>query len=205
MNTFHEKLPTNALSAAAKRASHGVPFSSSLFFFQCSTDIALSIFAVCNINSELNYLNYLNCLIISHKCWTFPLTSRRSIIITELLETVVQRILLVLLSWTETQSHIWIFERPDWCRKKWPPFTRRHFQMYFFNENVCISIRISLNFLPGGTISNIIVLVQIMDWRRPDDRPLSESIIVNVLTRICVTRPQWVNSLSLHVSNYLAD
>ena len=38
-------------------------------------------------------------------------------------------------------------------------------------------------------------LVQIMAWRRPGDKPLSEPMMVSLLTHICVTRPQWVNSL----------
>ena len=38
-------------------------------------------------------------------------------------------------------------------------------------------------------------LVQIMAWRRPGDKPLSEAMMVNLPTHICVTRPQWVNTL----------
>ena len=34
-------------------------------------------------------------------------------------------------------------------------------------------------------------LVQIMAWRHPVDKPLSEPMMVNLLTHICVTRPQW--------------
>ena len=33
-----------------------------------------------------------------------------------------------------------------------------------------------------------------MAWRRPGDKPLSDPMLVSVLTHICVTRPQWVNS-----------
>ena len=33
-----------------------------------------------------------------------------------------------------------------------------------------------------------------MAWRRPGDKPLSEAMMVNLLTHICVFRPQWVNS-----------
>ena len=36
-------------------------------------------------------------------------------------------------------------------------------------------------------------LVQIMAWRRPGDKPLSEPMMIILLTHICVTRPQWVN------------
>ena len=63
------------------------------------------------------------------------------------------------------------------------------------NENVRISIKISLKFVPKGLINSIPVLVQIMAWRRPGDKPLSEPMMVNLLTHICVTRPQWVNSV----------
>ena len=35
----------------------------------------------------------------------------------------------------------------------------------------------------------------IMVWRRPGEKPLSESMMVSLLTHICVTRPQWVNTL----------
>ena len=31
-----------------------------------------------------------------------------------------------------------------------------------------------------------------MSWCRSDDKPLSESMVVRLLTIICVTRPQWV-------------
>ena len=34
-----------------------------------------------------------------------------------------------------------------------------------------------------------------MAWRWPGDRPLSEPVMVRLLTHICVTRPQWVNSI----------
>ena len=32
-----------------------------------------------------------------------------------------------------------------------------------------------------------------MAWRRLGDRPLSEPMMVSLLTHICVTRPQWIN------------
>ena len=31
-----------------------------------------------------------------------------------------------------------------------------------------------------------------MAWRRPGDKPLSEQMMVSLLTHICVTRPQWI-------------
>ena len=68
------------------------------------------------------------------------------------------------------------------------------FKRIFLTENIGISIKISLKFVPKGLINNIPALVQIMAWRRPGDKPLSEPMMVRSLTHICVTRPQWVNS-----------
>ena len=73
---------------------------------------------------------------------------------------------------------------------KWPPDDI--FKRIFVNENVIISIAISLKFVPKGPINNIPALVQIMAWRRSGDKPLYEPILVRLLTHICVTRPQWV-------------
>ena len=36
-----------------------------------------------------------------------------------------------------------------------------------------------------------------MAWRRPGDKPLSEPMMVSLLTHICVTRPQWVKCSSI--------
>ena len=49
--------------------------------------------------------------------------------------------------------------------------------------------------IPKGPINNMPVLVQIMAWRRPDDKPLSEPMMVSLPTHVCVIRPQWVNLL----------
>ena len=66
------------------------------------------------------------------------------------------------------------------------------FKCIFLNENIWISIKISLKFVYKGPINNISALVQIMAWRRPGDKPLSEPMMVNLPTHICVTRPKWV-------------
>ena len=78
--------------------------------------------------------------------------------------------------------------RQNGCR-----FADDTFKRIFLNENVRISIKISLKFVPKGPINNIPALVQIMARRRSGDKPLSEPMIVTLLTHICVTRPQWVN------------
>ena len=66
------------------------------------------------------------------------------------------------------------------------------FKRIFLNENIRISIKISLKFVPKGPINNIPAMVQIMAWRRPGDKPLSEPMMGSLPTYICVTRPQWV-------------
>ena len=67
------------------------------------------------------------------------------------------------------------------------------FNPIFVNENVWTPIKFSLKFVPKGRINNIPTLVQIMAWRRLGDKPLSEPMMVHLLTHICVTRLQWVN------------
>ena len=43
-------------------------------------------------------------------------------------------------------------------------------------------------------MNNIPTLAQIMAWRRSGDKPLSEPMMISLLTHICVTRPQCVNA-----------
>ena len=81
------------------------------------------------------------------------------------------------------------------------------FQTTFSNafswmKNVWISNEISLKFVPMGLITNILALNQIMAWRRPGDKPLSEPMMVSLLTHICVTRPQWVKTPSCTPDTY---
>ena len=132
--------------------------------------------------------------------------------------------ILVLIWWNETRHNIWINhsinQNPIKCyfivvsSSPAHAFTgkRRHsintlrprqngrhfadvtFKRIFLNENVRILIKISLKFVPKGPINNIPALVQIMAWRRPGDKPLSEPMMDNLPTHICVTRPQWVKT-----------
>ena len=66
------------------------------------------------------------------------------------------------------------------------------FKCIFLNENVWISIKVSLQFIPKGPINNIPALVQIMAWCRVGAKPLSETMMVILPAHICVTWPQWV-------------
>ena len=63
-------------------------------------------------------------------------------------------------------------------------FPDNTFKRIYLNENVRLSIKISLKFVPKGPMNKIPALVQIMAWRRP-----------GAYMHICVTRPQWVNLL----------
>ena len=91
--------------------------------------------------------------------------------------------------------------RGSWVNSSRPRKNGRHFaddtfKCIFLNINVWIPIKISLKFVPKGRIHNISALVQIMAWRRPGDKPLSEPMMVSLTTHICVTRPQWVNIMT---------
>ena len=70
------------------------------------------------------------------------------------------------------------------------------FKCILLYENVWISLKISLKFVPEVRINNIPALVQIMAWCRPGNKPLSESMMVSLPTHKCVIQPQWVNWMS---------
>ena len=73
------------------------------------------------------------------------------------------------------------------------------FKCIFLNENVWISIKISLKVIPKGPIDNIPALVQIMAWHRSGDKPSVEPMMVSLLRHICVTRPHWVKNPNIFV------
>ena len=76
------------------------------------------------------------------------------------------------------------------------------FKCLLFNQNILISIRISLEFVPKGPINHIPALDQIMAWHRPGDKPLSEPMMVRLFTHICVISPNELsvvaNKIGLH-------
>ena len=71
--------------------------------------------------------------------------------------------------------HVW-FNTLRW-RQNGRHFADDIFRCIFLNDNVWISIKISLKFVPKGQIKNITALVQIMAWRRPGDKPISEPML----------------------------
>ena len=69
------------------------------------------------------------------------------------------------------------------------------FECSFLNENVSISINISPKFVPESQVNDIPALVQIMAWRRPGDKPLSEPMMFRLPTHLYITRPQCVKDV----------
>ena len=62
-------------------------------------------------------------------------------------------------------------------------------------------LRVHSKFVSKGPIDNIPALVEIMAWRWPGDKPLSETMMVSLLRHICVTQPQWVKPQCLQRNN----
>ena len=93
---------------------------------------------------------------------------------------------------------------------------------FFFNENACILIKISLKLVPIGPIENKSALVEAMAWRRTGDKPLSEPMMVQFpyaymrysasMSQLTLYRwlsarlqyLQWVSSLALSHQCYVS-
>ena len=115
-----------------------------------------------------------------------------------------QRSALLTLSNESTGSR-WIHNHKKAFNTLRPRQNGRHFADDTFkrislNEYIRICIKISLKSVHKSPIDNIPALFQIMAWRRPGDKPLSEAMMVSVLTHICVVRPQWVNAENVSMS-----
>ena len=88
-------------------------------------------------------------------------------------------------------------ELTHWGREKMTAIFQMPFSKgIFLNENVWVSIKISLMFVPKGSINNIPTLVQIVAWCWSVDKPLSEPMMVSLPMLICVTQPQFVMVLT---------
>ena len=83
---------------------------------------------------------------------------------------------------------------------KWSPFSRGYFQGHFlewkllnFNCNfteLC-SLGPNWQYCSIGSDNGL---------HRPGDKPLSESVMISLMTHICVTPPQWVKNLALVIT-----
>ena len=150
-------------------------FHSLPFFAQCSLSWTF-------LSNWLNFLTICNWILFDHIC---------------------KKLLMHIASFTNLNDQLqWIciclnliFLNSLRPRQNGRNFSDDIFKCIFLNKNIQILIKISLNFVPKGSINDIPSLVQIMVWRRPSDKPLSEPIMVSLLTHLCVTRPQWVKSL----------
>ena len=95
--------------------------------------------------------------------------------------------------------------RHSLCTTLGPRQNVRHFpddilKYILMNEKARISIKMSLKFGPNGTINDILALVQFEARRRPGYKPLSEPMMVSLLTHLCVTRSQWAKNFMLSLS-----
>ena len=66
------------------------------------------------------------------------------------------------------------------------------FKGILLNENVWVSLKISLTFVPKARINNIPALVQIRAYRGPGAKPLSEPMVVSLFTHICINWSQLI-------------
>ena len=96
-----------------------------------------------------------------------------------------------IVSWLFTGSRLLLLE----AATKWSPFSRWHFEMYFLGRKWMNFDKNSIEVCSRGLTDNIPVLVQIMAWRRPGDRPLPKPIMVSLLAHIWVVRPQPIITL----------
>ena len=70
------------------------------------------------------------------------------------------------------------------------PYTDDIFKWIFLIRMYGFRLKSHWNLILVGTIN--IIPAQAMLWRRPGDKPLSELMMVRLLTHICTARPQWV-------------
>ena len=78
--------------------------------------------------------------------------------------------------------HMWLFLKmysSSTLRPKqdYHHFANDIFKCIFSNENVWFSLKTSERFVPKVRINNNPALVQIMAWRRPGNKPLSETMM----------------------------
>ena len=107
---------------------------------------------------------------------------------------------LIKLFYKISKHWLWIQNEAPWIksvnsmrpRQNGGHFADDTLKRFFLNGNDTILIKISVKFVPKGPFNNIPALDQIMAWRRPGAKPLSEPMMVRLPMHICVTRPQWV-------------
>ena len=84
-----------------------------------------------------------------------------------------------------------ISQVPHWGRDKMAAISQTTLSNAFSWMKMILLLPISLKFVPKGPINIIPALIEIM--------PLSEPMLVSLLTHICITRPEWVNTGNLFI------
>ena len=92
-------------------------------------------------------------------------------------------------AWYYFFGYIWLTHW-DWDKMS-AIFGTKMFKCIFLNENVQISIKISLKFVPKGPINNIPALVQIMVWSQTSY--YLKQWWLSLQMHMHVTWPHWVN------------
>ena len=64
-----------------------------------------------------------------------------------------------------------------------------------------------MKFVPKDQINNIPALVQIMDWRRPGDKPLSEAMVVSFtgVTAAWYLLSCWMANMTMNIPETTGD
>ena len=73
-------------------------------------------------------------------------------------------------------------------------FRRRHFKCIFLYKNDRIPIWISMKFVPRCPIDNITAFVQLMAWRRPGDKPITEPMLTHFIDAYMGHSGRWVKN-----------
>ena len=88
-----------------------------------------------------------------------------------------------MLPWRHRAINNTLWPRQDDCH-----FADDIFKFIFLSENVWVSLKISLKFVPKVRVNNVPSPVQRMAWRRSRGKPLPEPMMVSLFMYICVTR-----------------
>ena len=93
--------------------------------------------------------------------------------------------------------------RPSACQDKTDAISQTTFSSAFSSMKMFeFRLKFHWNLFLRVQLTIVQSLVQIMVWRWSGDRPLSEPMMVGLLTHICVTLPQWVNALLYQLTHH---
>ena len=74
----------------------------------------------------------------------------------------------------------------------WSPLSNDIWKIVFVNESISISIKIWVQFVPYGPFIHELSLVQLMPWRRTDDKRSSE-LMMALVTDANMSHPASIN------------